>query len=60
MSGKVDIGVCRRQVTTVKKPWYWTLTLEDLEHYCIVVTALKETIRLMSEIDAAIPNRPIE
>lgn len=37
-----------------------TLTYEDLEHFCKVVTALKETIRLMSEIDAAIPNWPIE
>jgi hypothetical protein len=37
-----------------------TLTYEDLEHYSKVVTALKETIRLMSEIDAAIPKWPIE
>lgn len=31
-----------------------TLTYEDLEHYCKVVTALRETMRLMAEIDAAI------
>ena len=36
-----------------------TLTYEDLEHYSKVVTALKETIRLMAEIDAAIPKWPI-
>jgi hypothetical protein len=36
-----------------------TLTYEDLEHYAKVVTALKETIRLMAEIDAAIPKWPI-
>jgi hypothetical protein len=37
-----------------------TLTYEDLEHYCKVVTALSETIRLMGEIEAAIPKWPIE
>jgi hypothetical protein len=37
-----------------------TLTYEDLEHYRRVVTALSETIRLMAEIDAAIPKWPIE
>jgi hypothetical protein len=37
-----------------------TLTYEDLEHYSKVVTALHETIRLMTEIDAAIPKWPIE
>jgi len=36
-----------------------TLTYEDLEHYRKVVTALSETIRLMAEIDAAIPNWPL-
>lgn len=33
---------------------------EDLEHYCKVVTAINETIRLMAEIDAAIPKWPLE
>jgi hypothetical protein len=37
-----------------------TLTYDDLEHYCKVVTALHETIRLMAEIDATIPKWPIE
>jgi hypothetical protein len=37
-----------------------TLTYDDLEHYCRVVTALSETIRLMAEIDAAIPKWPLE
>ena len=35
------------------------LTYDDLEHYRKVVTAIKETIRLMAEIDAAIPKWPI-
>ncbi|MGO8735927.1 MAG: type ISP restriction/modification enzyme [Terriglobia bacterium] len=37
-----------------------TLTYDDLEHYCKVVTALSETIRLMAEIDTAIPKWPME
>jgi hypothetical protein len=37
-----------------------TLTYDDRTHYAIVVTGLKETIRLMAEIDAAIPNWPIK
>jgi hypothetical protein len=37
-----------------------SLDYEDLEYYCKVVTALSETIRLIAEIDAAIPNWPIE
>jgi predicted helicase len=36
-----------------------TLTYDDLEHYRKVVTALSETIRLMAEIDAAIPKWPM-
>jgi hypothetical protein len=36
-----------------------TLTYADLEHYRKVVTALRDTIRLMSEIDAAITKWPI-
>lgn len=36
------------------------LSHADLEHYQKVVVALHETIRLMSEIDAAIPAWPIE
>ncbi len=37
-----------------------TLSYDDLEHYCKVVTATNETIGLMAEIDAAIPKWPIE
>jgi len=36
------------------------LIYADLEHYSKVVTAIQETIHLMAEIDAAIPNWPIE
>ena len=35
------------------------LTFDDIKHYCRVVYALKATIRLMQEIDAAIPEWPI-
>ena len=37
-----------------------TLSDEDIQHYQRIVVALKETIRLMAEIDAAIPSWPIE
>lgn len=37
-----------------------TLTYGDLEHYRKVVTALKETIRLVAETDAAIPKWRIQ
>jgi hypothetical protein len=36
------------------------LSYEDLTHYQRVVVALQETIRLMGEIDAAIPGWPLE
>jgi len=36
------------------------LTYQDIEHYQKIVVALSETIRLMKEIDAAIPTWPIE
>ena len=36
------------------------LSFDDLMHYQKVVVALKETIRLMGEIDKAIPGWPIE
>ncbi len=35
------------------------LSYDDLTHYQKVVVALKETIRLMEEIDAAVPDWPI-
>ncbi|HEV2234332.1 MAG TPA: type ISP restriction/modification enzyme, partial [Terriglobia bacterium] len=37
-----------------------TLNYDELEHYCKVVMAVSETIRLMAAIDAAIPKWPIE
>jgi predicted helicase len=36
------------------------LSFDDLMHYQKVVVALKETMRLMAEIDAAIPGWPVE
>lgn len=36
-----------------------TLSFEDLQHYQKIVVALKETLRLMAEIDAAIPGWPL-
>jgi len=36
------------------------LTYDDLIHYQRVIVALSETIRLMNEIDAAIPSWPIQ
>ncbi len=36
------------------------LSYEDLTHYQRIVVALKETIRLMKEIDEAIPGWPVE
>jgi hypothetical protein len=37
-----------------------TLSNEDIEHYEKMVVAINETIRLMAEIDAAIPKWPID
>jgi len=37
-----------------------TLSYDDVTHYGKIVVALKETIRLMQEIDAIIPSWPIE
>ena len=37
-----------------------TLTYDELTHYQKVIVALKETIRLMAEIDSLIPGWPIE
>jgi hypothetical protein len=36
-----------------------TLSIEDSLHYQRIVVALQETIRLMQQIDAAIPGFPI-
>jgi predicted helicase len=37
-----------------------TLTYDELTHYQKVIVALKETIRLMAEIDGLIPRWPVE
>ena len=37
-----------------------TLSYDDVTHYGKIVVALKETIRLMGEIDEIIPSWPIE
>ena len=37
-----------------------TLSYDDVTHYGKIVVALEETIRLMAEIDEAIPAWPIE
>ncbi len=49
--------VCRKWLKDRKGR---TLSFEDIEHYEHVVAALHETLRLMSEIDAAIGKWPIE
>ncbi len=36
-----------------------TLTFDDIDHYRRIVTALQATIRLMTEIDDAIPTWPL-
>lgn len=36
------------------------LSGEDIRHYQRVVVALQQTIRLMAEVDAAIPGWPME
>jgi len=36
------------------------LSYDDVQHYHRIIVALNETIRLMAEIDAAIPHWPIE
>jgi len=36
------------------------LSYDDLQHYQKVVVALSETIRIMTEIDKAIPSWPIQ
>ena len=49
--------VCQKWLKDRKKR---KLSFDDLLHYQKIVVALKETIRLMSEIDEAIPSWPIE
>lgn len=37
-----------------------TLTVDDIQHYLRMIIALRETRRLMSEIDDLIPGWPID
>jgi hypothetical protein len=37
-----------------------TLSYDDVTHYGKIVVALKQTMRLMAEIDGLIPSWPIE
>ena len=37
-----------------------TLSYDDIRHYQRIVVALRETIRLMDEIDEVIPTWPLE
>jgi len=37
-----------------------TLSYDDVSHYGKIVVALKETMRLMAEIDGIIPSCPIQ
>jgi hypothetical protein len=36
------------------------LTIDDIQHYQRIIVALRETIRLMAEIDERIPGFPME
>jgi len=49
--------VCQKWLKDRKKR---KLSFDDLFHYQKIVVALKETIRLMSETDEAIPSWPIQ
>ena len=48
--------VCEKWLRDRRDP---TLSWDDIQHYQKIVVALSETIRLMAEIDAAIPSWPI-
>jgi hypothetical protein len=51
--------VCQKWLKDRKGRTY-PLTYDELTHYQKVVVALKETIRLMAEIDQLIPTWPLE
>jgi len=51
--------VCQKWLKDRQKE-HWTLTYDELVHYQKIVIALKETIRLMEEIDNLIPGWPME
>ena len=73
--GESSVGQCRTQAggdggTTrcgkggpYLSPWEGAtspLSYDDVTHYGKIVVALKETIRLMEEIDEIIPSWPID
>jgi len=66
VDGSVPVGfseadICRIYVTPALKDRRGrVLSAEDKAHYAQIVVALKETIRLMEEIDEAIPVWPME
>ena len=51
--------VCQKWLKDRQKE-HRTLTYDELTHYQKVIVALKETIRLMAEVDELIPGWPIE
>ena len=51
--------VCEKWLKDRKKAER-TLSTDDLKHYMKIVVALRETIRIMGEIDKAIPSWPIK
>ena len=50
--------VCHKWLKDHQKA-HRTLTYDDLAHYQKIVIALKESIRLMAEIDKLIPGWPV-
>ena len=60
MPGEEALEVWIKQVKMRQDRRGRQLTYDDLTHYQKVVVALKETSRLMEEIDAAIPEWPIQ
>ncbi len=51
--------VCEKWLKDRKKAER-SLSIDDLKHYMKIVISLRETIRIMSEIDKAIPKWPIQ
>jgi predicted helicase len=51
--------VCEKWLKERKKAGR-SLSTDDLKHYMKIVVALRETIRVMKEIDAAIPKWPLQ
>jgi uncharacterized membrane protein YccC len=53
-------GTQENRVEALRQILDCTLSQEDITHYQRIVVALQETIRLMQQIDAAIPGWPLE